>query len=72
MKRPFLETWSCSSSRWNKGVYDEDDLLALSGLQHIAYCERQWALIHIEGQWADSYDTVRGALIPRGTRLRGA
>lgn len=43
-------------------MYDEDDLLALSGLQHIAYCERQWALIHIEGQWADSYDTVRGDL----------
>lgn len=29
-------------------MFGDDDLLALSGLQHIAYCERQWALIHLE------------------------
>lgn len=40
--------------------YSDDDLLALSGLQHLAYCERQWALIHIERIWADSVDTLRG------------
>lgn len=42
-------------------MYGDDDLLALSGLQHIAYCERQWALIHIEQVWLESADTVRGA-----------
>lgn len=52
-------------------MYDEDDLLALSGLQHIAYCERQWALIHIEGQWADSYDTVRGDLFHERAHTEG-
>lgn len=26
----------------------EEELLALSGLQHFAFCRRQWALIHIE------------------------
>lgn len=41
-------------------MYNDDDLLALSGLQHIAYCERQWALIHIEQTWTESGDTVRG------------
>lgn len=41
-------------------MYEDDELLALSGLQHAAYCERQWALIHIEQIWADSSDTVRG------------
>ena len=29
-------------------MYADDELLPLSGLQHIAYCERQWALIHLE------------------------
>mgnify|MGYP006883729331 CR=1 FL=1 len=34
-------------------VYSEDDLLLLSGIQHFAFCRRQWALIHIEQQWQD-------------------
>jgi len=41
-------------------TYGDDNLLALSGLQHLAYCERQWALIHIEQIWTDSTDTLRG------------
>ena len=32
-------------------MYEEDDYLMLSGLQHFMYCRRQWALIHIEQQW---------------------
>lgn len=40
--------------------YDEDDLLPLSGIQHFAFCERQWALIHIERQWAENRQTVEG------------
>jgi CRISPR-associated exonuclease Cas4 len=41
-------------------MYEEDELLALSGIQHIAFCERQWALIHIERQWAENVRTVEG------------
>jgi CRISPR-associated exonuclease Cas4 len=40
--------------------YDEDDLLQLSGLQHLVFCERQCALIHIENVWADNALTVQG------------
>lgn len=43
--------------------YDEDDLLALSGIQHFAYCPRQWALIHIEKQWSENLRTVEGRLL---------
>ena len=42
--------------------YPEDDWLALSGLQHFAFCRRQWALIHIEQQWRDNYLTTAGSL----------
>ncbi|MFY9135157.1 MAG: CRISPR-associated protein Cas4 [Bacillota bacterium] len=42
------------------GGYDEDSLLPLSGIQHIAFCERQWALIHVEQQWAENVRTVEG------------
>lgn len=40
--------------------YAEEDYLQLSGVQHFAYCRRQWALIHIEGLWADNDRTVSG------------
>ena len=41
----------------------EEDWLQLSGLQHFAFCRRQWALIHIENQWAENYRTVDGQLM---------
>ena len=41
-------------------MYTDDDLLMLSGIQHFAFCERQWALIHIEQQWAENMRTVEG------------
>ena len=43
----------------------------LSALEHVAYCSRQAALIHIEGTWADSVDTVRGDLAHRVIDLPG-
>lgn len=36
--------------------------LMLSGLQHFAFCPRQWALIHIEQQWAENTRTVDGQI----------
>lgn len=41
-------------------AYDEEEYLQLSGLQHFAFCRRQWALIHIEDQWAENERTVEG------------
>lgn len=43
--------------------YKEEDYLQLSGLQHFIFCRRQWALIHIEGQWAENFLTVDGELL---------
>ena len=44
-------------------VYSEQELLPLSGLQHFAFCRRQWALIHIEQQWKENLRTVEGHLL---------
>lgn len=52
-------------------MYRDDELLPLSGLQHIAYCERQWALIHLERIWSESRDTVRGELFHNRVDLPG-
>lgn len=35
-------------------AYSDDRLLMLSGIQHYAYCPRQWALIHVEQEWNDN------------------
>ena len=43
-----------------KKDYEEDDLLLLSGIQHFAFCERQWGLIHVENQWFENVRTVEG------------
>ena len=40
-----------------------DDLLLISGIQHFAFCRRQWALIHIEQQWTDNLHTISGQLL---------
>lgn len=43
--------------------YSEDEMLMLSGIQHFVFCSRQWALIHIEQQWADNVLTTEGDLL---------
>jgi len=43
--------------------FEEDDLLPLSGIQHFAFCERQWGLIHIENQWVENVLTAQGRLL---------
>ena len=44
-------------------TFPEDDWLQLSGLQHFVFCRRQWALIHIEEQWAENLRTTEGHLM---------
>ena len=44
-------------------VYDESDFLMLSGIQHFSFCRRQWALIHIEDQWAENLRTTEGEIL---------
>ena len=43
--------------------YKEEDYLQISGLQHFKFCRRQWALIHIENQWAESWRTTDGKIM---------
>ena len=41
----------------------EEDYLQLSGIQHFAFCRRQWALIHIEEQWSENLRTIEGRIM---------
>jgi CRISPR-associated exonuclease Cas4 len=41
-------------------LYDEDDLLPISALQHVVFCERQAALIHLERMWSENAHTIEG------------
>lgn len=42
---------------------EDDDLIPISALQHYLYCSRQYALIHIEQQWAENRHTVEGRVL---------
>ncbi|MFH1673005.1 MAG: CRISPR-associated protein Cas4 [Pseudomonadota bacterium] len=44
-------------------MYTEDDLLPISALQHLLFCERQCALIHIEQAWAENLFTAEGRIM---------
>jgi len=44
-------------------MYTEDELLPISALQHMAFCERQWALIHLEGVWEENRLTAEGQIL---------
>jgi CRISPR-associated exonuclease Cas4 len=44
-------------------MYSEDELLPLSAIQHLLFCERQCALIHIEQQWEENLFTAQGRLL---------
>jgi len=44
-------------------MYSEEDTLPLSGIQHFAFCRRQWALIHIEQQWDENLLTTEGKIL---------
>ena len=48
-----------------------DDALPISGLQHLAFCPRQWALIHLEQAWAENRLTAEGRLLHERADLPG-
>lgn len=57
-------------------MYIEDELVPLSALQHLLYCERRAALVHVEQAWADNVYTVEGSHMhdradQAGTERRG-
>lgn len=43
--------------------YKEEEYLNLAGIQHYLFCRRQWALIHLEQQWAENVLTVEGNIL---------
>ena len=44
-------------------MFSEDDLIQLSALQHLVFCERQCALIHIEQLWSENVLTAEGKIM---------
>jgi len=44
-------------------IYQDQDYLMISGIQHFSFCRRQWALIHVECQWKENLCTVEGKIV---------
>jgi CRISPR-associated exonuclease Cas4 len=43
--------------------FEEDELLPISALQHLLFCERRVALVYLEGLWDDNVFTIEGGLL---------
>lgn len=48
-----------------------EEALPISGLQHLAFCPRQWGLIHLERAWAENRLTAEGRLLHERADLPG-
>jgi CRISPR-associated exonuclease Cas4 len=44
-------------------MYTEDDLIPISSLQHVLFCDRQYSLIHIEQLWEENFFTAEGRIL---------
>jgi len=44
-------------------MYTEEQLLPVSALQHLMFCERQCALIHLENLWQENRLTAEGRIL---------
>jgi CRISPR-associated exonuclease Cas4 len=53
-------SWTCKS--YGESVMDTLPL-AISALQHFAYCPRQFGLIHLEQAWSDNHFTAQGNVL---------
>ena len=53
-------------------MFTEDQLLPISALQHLIFCERQCALIHVERLWAENRWTAEGRVIHNKTHTTQA
>lgn len=54
-----------------RSMDEADRLLPISGLQHLAFCPRQWALIHLEQAWMENRLTAEGRLLHERADLPG-
>ncbi len=54
------------------GFYSEDDLVMISALQHLIFCPRQCALIHIEQQWMENRLTAEGRILHERVHSAGS
>ncbi|MEO6982258.1 MAG: CRISPR-associated protein Cas4 [Edaphobacter sp.] len=49
----------------------DENNLPISGLQHLAFCPRQWGLIHLEQAWQENRLTAEGRLLHERADLPG-
>jgi CRISPR-associated exonuclease Cas4 len=44
-------------------MYSDEQLIQLSGIQHISFCQRQFMLIHAEHCWTENILTAQGRIL---------
>lgn len=57
--------------RMENRPYSEDELIPISALQHFLFCERQFALIHVEQLWEENRFTAEGKVLHERVDIEG-
>ncbi len=52
-------------------MFGEEDLLPLSALQHVVFCPRRAALVHVERIWEENRFTAQGRILHERTHIPG-
>lgn len=53
-------------------ISEDDELIPISALQHVVFCERRAALVHVERVWMDNGYTARGQVVHARVNTPGA
>lgn len=48
-------------------MFDEENLISISSIQHYVFCKRRAALVFLEKQWSDNLATTEGSHLHRKT-----
>jgi len=56
-------------------MLSDEDLLPIAGLRQLAFCERRWALVHMDQEWDENVLTIEGKQLhefvhEQGTNVR--
>lgn len=62
---------SLTARKGSVDMYSQNELLPVSALQHLTFCERRCALIFIERVWADNRLTVEGKNLHERVHAQG-
>jgi len=68
----FLMISTLNQIQSRERMFSDEDLLLISGLNHLIFCERRWALVYMEMEWDENVWTVEGKQLHESVHEQGS